>query len=321
MRSLAKPWLLVVGPSVWLALATLSALDWLHLEWIEQLFLFAVWVAVPAGFALLARTDMGSPRSRRIWLLTQLTGAAFATVSFFQRTGIVAAALAVPWALNCVALTLDGLHRLLKHRTSNFSQICFAAGEAYLSVGAAWLIASRLGMRPVGFEEPIVLLTAVHFHFAGFLSAVFAGLADGVLSPGRFREGTRPAFVAVICGPALLAAGFVIAPRVKLMAAIVMALGEIGLAVAMIAAAIKCRLLGHGRWLVGVAGVSVIVGMALAIVWAIADYSRQPLISLDTMARVHGTLNALGFGGAGILGWVAAKPITGPALVGDALAS
>jgi hypothetical protein len=41
-------------------------------------------------------------------------------------------------------------------------------------VGGAWLVASRLGMRPMGIQEPIGLLTAVHFHFAGFATAMIA---------------------------------------------------------------------------------------------------------------------------------------------------
>jgi len=43
-----------------------------------------------------------------------------------------------------------------------------------LAVGGAWLVASRLGMRPMGIQEPIVLLTAVHFHYAGFATATIA---------------------------------------------------------------------------------------------------------------------------------------------------
>ncbi len=41
-----------------------------------------------------------------------------------------------------------------------------------LVFAAGWLVASRLGVEPLGFDEPIVLLAAVHFHFAGFVTAV-----------------------------------------------------------------------------------------------------------------------------------------------------
>lgn len=38
------------------------------------------------------------------------------------------------------------------------------ASPVYLTVGATWLAASRLQLEPVGVGEPIVELTAVHFH-------------------------------------------------------------------------------------------------------------------------------------------------------------
>jgi hypothetical protein len=54
----------------------------------------------------------------------------------------------------------------------------------YLPIGGAWLVASRLGIQPLGFGDTIVLLTAVHFHFAGFAAPVLAGLAGRTVAAG-----------------------------------------------------------------------------------------------------------------------------------------
>jgi len=43
--------------------------------------------------------------------------------------------------------------------------------------------------------------------------------------------------------------------------------------------------------------------MALATIWAAGEYSLHPLVNMAQMARLHGVLNALGFGTSGALGW------------------
>jgi len=64
------------------------------------------------------------------------------------------------------AVALDGLERFIRTRLQAFPEFCFALGEGYAFVGALWLAASRTGMQLFGFREPIVLLTAIHFHYA-----------------------------------------------------------------------------------------------------------------------------------------------------------
>jgi len=56
--------------------------------------------------------------------------------------------------------------RICVCRRQSFPEFCFALGEGYAFVGALWLAASRTGMQLFGFREPIVLLTAIHFHYA-----------------------------------------------------------------------------------------------------------------------------------------------------------
>ena len=46
----------------------------------------------------------------------------------------------------------------------------------YLPIGAGWLVLYRLGVRPLGFADVIVLLTGVHFHYTGFVLPIVAGM-------------------------------------------------------------------------------------------------------------------------------------------------
>lgn len=291
------------GISIWLILIVAASFNLIRLNLIELLFLLAPWVIAPTASLLLPPVN-GSPL-QRLLVRTQwpiFVAAALATSSFLLPAGPVAGALASCWLLVCLAFALDCMIRIWKWRLESFSQVCFAAGEAYIAVGGVWLVMSRLGMQPVGFVEPIVLLTAVHFHFAGFLSCIFAGLTFERLRTTGWVNSLRIVLLAVICGPGLLGLAFLVGPKPKLIAAMLVAIGQIGLAVAMVKIALVSA---HGlpKFLLIGSALSVAVGMAFAAMWALGEYPLQPMTDLSQMAHVHGVLNAAGFGFLGLLGW------------------
>ena len=57
------------------------------------------------------------------------------------------------------------------------------AATGFLFVGAAFALADRADLRPFDFSATIILLTAVHFHFAGF-ALVLAGALAWRARPG-----------------------------------------------------------------------------------------------------------------------------------------
>jgi YndJ-like protein len=301
----------LLGGAVWIVLALVVFLPRIHLGVIEVLFLLGPWIVVPLGADLLtgaessARSDL---RGSRDWLL--LAAASLTTVSFFLNNRIVAACFAGAWLLVCAGFALDGLRRFARSRGKSFSQFCFAVGEGYLLVAGIWLVASRMGIAFMGFHEPIVLLTGVHFHFAGFASAVLAGLTYERLREGRGAGFLRVALIAVVCGPGILGLAFLFGPKVKLIAAVLIAVGQIGLAAGMIQVGLLAK--GRsGRWLFFIAGGSVAAGMALAAVWAIGEYPLQAFVNIRQMAQFHGVLNAVGFAVCGLLGWARLGNVTG----------
>lgn len=190
---------------VWLGIAAGSWSGWPQLGVIEPLFLLAPWVVFPLTTSLippLDRCDLPTrPRPTLNWVM--FAAATLATISFFLPTGILAASFASGWLLVCAWFALRGLRSLWRYRVQSFSQICFAIGEGYLVVGGIWLVASRLGSQSVGFQEPIVLLTAVHFHFAGFVSALLAGLTYERLRDTRWSKPLGAVLAAVVNAPVL----------------------------------------------------------------------------------------------------------------------
>jgi hypothetical protein len=161
----------------------------------------------------------------------------------------------------------------------------------------------------MGFQEPIVLLTAVHFHFAGFAAPLLAMAGSSAI---EVRGSAAQMFfsivaIGVLAGPGLLAAGFVIGPAFKLAMACLVACSEIGLSIFFLAD-IRALRSWKAQVLVAISAASVLFAMILAAAWAIGEFPLQPFIHLDEMARIHGTANAFGFVLCGLLGWTLASP-------------
>ena len=299
----ALDWRSALGAAVWTGLALAASSQRIRLELTEILFLSAPWVVLPvAGNLVPAVADSRlSANVHRVEDSVVLPAAALATASFFLPVGRLAAILASPWLLVCLLLAGEGLLRLLRYRQESFAQFCFAVGQVYLPVGASWLVISRLGLRPLGFHEPIVLLTAVHFHFAGFLSAVLAGLTYEHSRAAPWAAPLRAALCGVVAGPAFLGIAFLAGPKLKLMAALWIVTAQFALAAMFRAGIASTQWLG--RWMLGISAGCVVVGMVLAAMWAAGEYPLHPFVNMDQMARFHGVLNALGFGLCGLLGW------------------
>jgi YndJ-like protein len=299
-----------VGSLLWLVLLAGTVLNAFRLSIFDLLFLLAPWMVVPLALSLVTTTHASriSQRSGAVIQYLILPGAALATVSFFLPDGHGAGALTGLWLIVGMALALDGLDRLIRTRLGSFQQFCFAIGEGYAVVGALWLLASRMGLQPVGFHEPIVLLTAVHFHYAGLMAAILAGLAASAIRPSLLL---RIALCCGVLGPGLLGLAFLAGPKLKLAAVGLMVIGECGIAFGTFQVGLNYATGIGGRLLV-VGGVSVIVGMVLAGLWAVGEYPLHAFVNLEQMARYHGVLNSVGFGLCSLLGWTLLRRQTKP---------
>lgn len=300
----------VLGGAIWAALALAFLGARTHLTVIELLFFLGPLVVVPLGLELCIRTT-DNAQFESLWTIArwvQLPSALCAVASFWVRPGISAAALVTPWFCFACFAGMIAVKNFIWGFDRPFGLICIAASFPYLAVGCAWLMASRLGLTPMGFQEPIVLLTAVHFHFAGFAAPLLAMAVGGAAKNTSClaRRVFRIVASGVLAGPGLLAAGFVIGPRVKLAAALVVACSEVGLSLYFLARIryLRSRL---AQALICLSSASVLIAMVLAAVWAIGEFPLQPFVHLNEMAKFHGTANGLGFVLCGLLGWTLAK--------------
>jgi len=294
----------IAGIAIWLVLLAGMLSGNFRLNIFELLFLLAPWVAVPLTLSLVSTTE-GSGLSRICSAIVRsliFPGAALVTASFFLSQGWPAGLLVCLWLLVAAALALDGLDRLIGTRLKSFPEFCFAIGEGYALVGALWLLASRLGLQPVSFREPIVLLTAVHFHYAGLMAAILAGLVASRLGATRTLLPLRAALSCAVLGPGLLGLAFLAGPKLKLAAVGLMVIGECGIALGTFRIGLNAAQSVGGRFLL-VGSACVICGMALAGIWAVGEYPLHAFVNLEQMARYHGILNSLGFGLCSLVGW------------------
>lgn len=311
----AARWSALAGFVAWTALGVATHLRWttMGMEWGLQLeivgfFLIAVLVTTPQCLALVATEGGAAGRAWRLAVALQPPAAASAFASFFLAPGAFAAALVAPWALMSAAAAACGVLRFAGRAEGRVEEAFADAGLVFLPVGAAWLAASRAGMTPLGFQEPIVLLTAVHFHFAGLVAPVVAAATGR-----RLRSWGRPLwplFVAlggaIVLGVPLLAAGIALSRQtrhVELAGALLLAFGVGGLAVFTLVTVLP-RLRRPGPiLLLALSCASALASMHYAGRYAMSHWRGADAISIPRMVNLHGILNALGFAVLGLWAW------------------
>jgi hypothetical protein len=255
----------------------------------ELLFLLAAWVIYPLGLAFL-------PACAPVALARKLhlAAAILATVSFVLPIGVLAAALVVPWLGLNGLVALGGLLHLKTALKEGLPRILLLAAMFFPVVGGVNLVASRIGYALGGFPEPIILLTAIHFHYIAFAAPILASLA------GRSKIAVISG-LGVVGGTPLLAAGFIFSPVLKAVAVGVLCVAVTGLAIGQLTVA--PALPGRSRALLTISSLAVIAGMILAGIYEHGFYTGRTWIAIPTMAWSHGILNGVGFSLCGLLAW------------------
>ena len=299
--------------------------------WPIAALLLACLVIVPLGLALAAPEEAGGWRrgcwTVAVWL--QLPAALCVVGGTFLPTGVVAVLLVLPWLFVTCCVALAGTLRQWNRRRL-MSEAATDAGMIYLAVGGLWTVLafwgqdiwewilplSRSGawgretalllVRLLGFPPLIVQLTAVHFHFAGFVLPLLAGQV------ARVRPGVEAtvAGLGVILGVPLVAVGINLTqlgePGFEPWAA--WFLSAAGVLTAVLHLWHAGSLPALPRLLLTVSGVSLLLAMAFSSLYAWGRFSGLEIIGIDRMLPTHGAINALGFALPGLLGWLLCRP-------------
>lgn len=269
----------------------------------EVLLLLAVWVIVPLGIRFLP--ESGPLRAAR---RVQPLAALLVTISFFFPKGMIAAGFAAPWLAVNGLLALAGLLALRQSLRDGVSALLLLAAMFFPPVGGIHLVASRLGHPLGGFPEPIVLLTAVHFHYTAYAAPILASLAS------RASLAAKLGGLGLVGGTPLLAAGFLFSQHLKIAAVGLLVLSGLLIAIGQIQVAVRTPAIASPL-LLGLSSLSLIAGMILAAIYEHGYYTGRTWIAIPTMAWSHGILNGVGFSLCGLAGWTC-NPTAGRAYIG-----
>ncbi len=142
----------LAGAAVWLVTALATATGAIDLTLVDLLLLLAPLVVVPIGLVAAARKE--TPLAQ--WL--RLAAAVLLVPALLADRGGVAGVLAVAWLAGAVVMAVETVLARLPAPSFSPPVLARLASPVYLTVGAAFLIMSRLGLRPVGIGAPIVEL-------------------------------------------------------------------------------------------------------------------------------------------------------------------
>ena len=229
-------------------------------------------------------------------------------VSQLLSPGIVAAAFAVPWAVTTGIIATAGLVHAWSFRRGPIAELASACGMIYLAVGGGWVLIERAGIRPLNFDPAIILLTGIHFHYAGFALPILAGLAIGSESAAMARIWKYVIAIGVVASVPLVAVGITASqlgwsPWLEVIAAWCMSLAGMGVAWLYLRLAFAPATNRVARQLWSIGAIFLAAGMCLSLLYGSRFFIELPWLDIPTMRAWHGTANALGFTVPAVLGW------------------
>ena len=295
-----------LGGLVWLLLFLARIGDSPETSLMQRIALLGILVIVPLALSLVPRSDSVDEKSLlyRLALLVQPLAAVCAVLSFLLDPGVPAAVLAFFWFCETALIALFGLQRLSQSELRSPAEVSINAGLVFVPVAGAWLIVHRLGIQPLGYGETIILLTAVHFHFAAYAAPILAGLAGRRLTQfAKISRVFKLTPMGIIAGTPLVAAGISFSPALAFVGTIMIAMSLLLLAILVVGWILPSMKSMPGRVLLLLSSVSCLPAMALACAYAYSIVFHKLIIDIPQMAMTHGLANAFGFSLCGLVAW------------------
>ncbi|NUN99921.1 MAG: YndJ family transporter [Saprospiraceae bacterium] len=286
------PKMALLGAGIWLLLLYWVQPNARQDEWARLLLALAVLVWTPLAFQLLHY-------AQRFAVWTGMAGILLA-VSLFFPSGLAMGTLACGWLLVALWAFQQGVARLREWRNLP-GNMAIGAGQVFLLVGSLWAVFDRFGWRPLGFDPAIVLLTAVHFHYAGFLFPLLAGWLQE-LSPGVANR--LAALLAILAIP-MTAVGITVMQVSgvywpEAIAAAVVALSGWLCGFGYLRLAMRGGTPFGARFAAIALALCLFFTMTLALGYAMRGYYPLEFLNIPSMRAWHGSVNALGVAGFGL---------------------
>ena len=296
----------LAGALAWLFLLVLLPAEPQTIALITRLLLLAVLVFVPLALGLVATSRPARAAGHlRLAVCVQPFAAAAVVAAFLLPAGVLAGVLALSWLLFAGIVALLGLTRFFDGEVRDAAEQCIDVSLLLLPIGGFWLAMARFGVRPLGFGDTIVLLTAVHFHYAGFALLILAGLAGRRLragAPAVWRI-FRLVAAGLIAGVPLVALGITFSRVLEILAVLLLTSSVLALAILTLVAIVPQLARRAARVLLAISALASVATMLLA-----AGYAGGSMVGLaltiPQMVLAHGAVNAFGLVLCGLLAWM-----------------
>lgn len=244
--------------------------------------------------------------SKHLQLVAPVT-ATFFSISVFQPVAQVWGCL--PWLFLTLWVAASRLFTILRAESSDLADWALVASVVYLPVGGVWALFDQLGFQPLNFSGIIVLLTGVHFHYAGFALPRLTGLW---LQKTNGKLVYQLATLGVIAGVPLVAIGITtsqlqIHPAIEVTAVSILAFSAFTVSIGQATWAWSASMPTFPKLLFIVGGAALAVGMVLAMTYGWRSVFPVSWATIPAMYAIHGTLNSLGFCLPGFLAWHSLK--------------
>ncbi len=207
--------------------------------------------------------------------------------------------------LDTAVLALYGLTRLRAHR--HRTEYLPRRGNGAPARWQWFFLPYQLGLNPGGYGTTLILLIVLHYHYAGFAAPLLTGLAGNRLAmmplPRPLQWMYRAVAVRRVCGFTADRHRYVSAPVVEVAAVCILAASLVGLAALVLGWLVPHIERRLPRTLLVISSCAVCFSMLVAILYAVSNGVGHPLLTVATMAAIHGTANAVGFVLCGLLAW------------------
>jgi hypothetical protein len=288
----------LLGLVIWLGVVTLQFIGFQQEAWARLVLALAALGWMPLAISLVLSENVMLEEGLR-WSI--FPAAVLLTVALFLPGGLLAGLLASPWLFITLSVAGRGFYLTKEYANTN---VAIVAAHFFLPIGGAWTLADRLGLQPLGFDPAIVLLTSIHFHYAGFIFPLLAGLGVAQFPSVWLKTASGMAVVAV----PLTAVGITIAqlwqePIVEILAAITVTLAGTTLAIGYLKIFFKNNVNRFVQIAWSAMSVALLISMSLALLYALRYWFLIEGLTIPAMRAWHGTLNALVVSGGGLLGW------------------
>ena len=253
-------------------------------SWLYRILLAGPSLFVPVGILFFA--DSALPLSQNS-IFSFISALLLLLAAYCLPAGVTAAVLGIPWLLFVVVLALHVIRHQQQFPLAWILACCF------LSVAAAWMFADRLGWQPLGFDPLIVLLTGIHFHYAGFALASVAALLPASKAQSYLSWGLLPGVAGVAIGITNTQLG---GPAVvEIVGVTTMVAVGIGIATLQVRHAWLSQLPPIPRLLLTLGGIALAGGLSLALLYGWRFHYQWNWLTIPWMYATHGLLNSLGF--------------------------